>query len=55
MLIFSKSLACSFYVDKSEEILGYGSSPILSVASLGHAFLVFINGELQGAALSHRI
>ncbi|KAG6534969.1 hypothetical protein ZIOFF_008883 [Zingiber officinale] len=43
-----------FYVDKSEDNLGDGSSPILSVASLGHAFIVFINGELQGAVLSHR-
>ncbi|KAG6539272.1 hypothetical protein ZIOFF_004434 [Zingiber officinale] len=40
----------SFYVDKSEDILGHGSSPILSVASLGHAFIVFINGELQGSS-----
>lgn len=51
----SKSSACSFYVGKSEEILGNGSSPILSVESKGHAFLVCINGELQGDVISHHI
>ncbi|XP_042454912.1 beta-galactosidase 3-like [Zingiber officinale] len=40
----------SFYVGESEEIIGNGSSPILSVESKGHAFLLFINGELQGSS-----